>query len=161
MREPVSTVTNLAYVLAGAYAAFSGEWLYGATLVFLGIASGGYHATLSGHWQAADECAMYVTLCALSTLYGVPVFAALLMAVALCLSWASVSSFTVVPVLVAVNVVLVGFQNIGMAAVLALLAVCAYAIRQYAVWRGGTIEDIGHGIWHVLTAAALYIAAHA
>ena len=72
MRHPVSTLTNAAYALAGAAAAAQGHRLYAAALCALAVASGGFHAGLGRGWQAADECAMYVALCALSTLYGVP-----------------------------------------------------------------------------------------
>lgn len=155
MRHPVSVITNAAYLLAGLMV----DGVYGLSLVALGIASGGFHAGLGRRWQAADECAMYVALCALAGLYGVPWPLALLAAAVFVVQHPVISSFTWVPVLVGVNAVLIALVDPLLALEVAAIAAVAFVIRQWAERHGGVTEDYGHGLWHILTAIALYMAA--
>jgi hypothetical protein len=154
MREPISTLTNAAYVLAGILVG----GIYGVALVALGIASGGFHATQDRRWQAADECMMYVVLCCLAVLWGVPPVIGYVGALALVVAWQRLDSFVMVPVLTAFVLLLIGVQVPLKGVTLALLGGAAFAIRQLAERAGGQTEDVGHGVWHVLTATALYLA---
>jgi len=162
MREPVSTITNAFYILAGVfvlagYVSYA-DLVYGAALIGLGIASGGFHATLSGRWQTADECMMYVVLCALLPLHGFPAALAYACAAALCVAWKQVSSFVWVPALVAANTLLIALQSPGSALTLVVIALVAFALRQWGDTLSPGGKDVAHGFWHLLTAHALLFA---
>lgn len=154
MKEPLSTVSNAFYAVAGAYAIAYGAVGYGLACILLAVCSGGFHATLNWKWQASDECAMYVVLCVLSSLYGVPLFIALLAAGLLCANWNFISSFTTIPILAAVNLVLIAISSPVVAFAAGVTALVAFVIRQDAERDG---SDFGHALWHFLTAAALSV----
>lgn len=147
----ISVITNLAYLAAGIIVAAKHP-AYGISLMALGVASAGFHAGWGRGWQAADECGMYVALCALSALWGVPPVLAAVCAAALIVGHERLSSFTWVPALVAANVVLIALRDPGLAVAVAIVGAVAYAVRQAAEKED---SDAGHGIWHVLTALAL------
>lgn len=151
----ISTLTNAAYLLAGLMVG----GVYGLSLVALGIASAGFHAGLGRRWQAADECMMYVVLCCLAVLWGVPPVIGYVGALALVVAWQRIDSFVMVPVLTVFALILVGVQAPLKGLTLALLGAAAFVIRQLAEGQGGRTEDWGHGVWHILTATALYLAA--
>ena len=75
MKEPISVVTNAAYVAAGAAILADGSVpaLYvGAMLIILGLSSAWYHWALSLKAQLMDERGIYLSLCAIMGAAYVP-----------------------------------------------------------------------------------------
>ncbi len=64
MQEPVSTLTNLAFILVGVIV-FRRSWYVGITTIVLGFASAGWHWTKHPGWQSFDLIMMYFMLISL------------------------------------------------------------------------------------------------
>ena len=58
MKNPLSTISNLAYIIAGAFA-LSANPAMGVFVILLGIASTGFHWTRSRAWHHFDIAAIY------------------------------------------------------------------------------------------------------
>lgn len=170
MKEPVSSVTNVAYGVAGLVVlAQSGGPVAGAfagSCLFLAVGSGLFHR-IGGRWnQALDEIAMYTVALSLVAA-GVEPFIgtapALLVwfvpAYALAVFFASphVDSHVLVPTLAGLVGLLVGIHA-GPARGLVVVAVfgAAGALRFFGERFPGTrLHDAVHGVWHIVTAADL------
>lgn len=178
MKEPVSTITNLAYVFVGVYAGIHAPTILhlytGITLVLLGVASAAYHGTLHGNAQTSDEIAMYLVFTALiaqaASVAFFPGFepymlAAAIMAGALLgMEWQNLSSFEVVPVLAILAVMANGFaydwETAALATVFLATSIIVRQIGvQYALSGKRLIGDTLHGIYHIIAAAGLYLLA--
>ncbi len=197
IRTRANTFSNLAYVLVGAYACAMAveerrrgaptarhlplDILFGLSMVWLGLTSGLFHASLTRLGQRLDVAAMYPPLLSLLALAavrrlprlvgGLPVWS-LLVAVVLAAEvlfyvykWSMPARTVLTSLIVAVAVVAVGenllhpgrFQAGWLVAGLCLL-VAGVTCRELDVQRRFTGPDAwlqGHALWHLLTAAAL------
>lgn len=197
IRTRANTYSNLAYVLIGAYACAVGaeerrrgtatmrllplDLLFGAAMVWLGLMSGLFHASLTQLGQRLDVASMYpplLTLLALAAarrlpgrLGGLPTWSLLAAAVLAAeaflyaFKWSMPTVTVLSSLIVAVAVVAVAenlvapgrFQAGWLVAGLCLL-VAGVACRTLDVQRRFTGPDTwlqGHALWHLLTAAAL------
>jgi hypothetical protein len=64
MQEPVSTLTNLAFIAVGLII-FRRSWYAGIMTIVLGVASAGWHWTQQPGWQSFDLIMMYFMLISL------------------------------------------------------------------------------------------------
>ena len=174
MKEPISVLTNLAYLVPAGFA-FSADpvtaKVYGGACITLAAASGLFHYYYRPEWkseeqvhwqQTADEISMYVVLsfaiAHIGFLLGTPTWVVLGLAGVLSLImaelWARIDSFTAVPILAGVLLFLAAIVNYVLAGVAGAVVLIAYVIRQKAE-HSERFADAGHGLWHVLNAAAL------
>jgi len=168
MKEPISTLTSAAYIAAGVAIALQdpASELLILSMWCLGIFSGVFHADSSQHGtpaHRADEGAIYVVL---GTFFWITwnsdlaVFGlvAIFISVAM-LRLKDIDLFLVTPI--AVGFILLGlFLRVGLLwfTYVALLAVAAMAIRTI---KRRHQPDWLHGLWHLLSAGALYLTWHA
>lgn len=181
MIHPFSTLTNLAYVLAGMAIALRGHptgVFVGIAFVVLGMGSAWYHATRVAEHQLADERGMYLAFSMLigATFTGVVpdlwLVGVMILATTMGVVLASVaahpkvSSFTVIPVLVLSMLALLALNHDAMAALKLLVAFLAIE-----AWREIPENNFGpprpawvmrlydpiHGIWHLVTAYLMYM----
>lgn len=197
IRTRANTYSNLAYVLVGLYAAGIARddrrrgvagvdqtaigMLFAVAMVWLGLMSGLFHASLTRQGQRLDVAAQYPPLLAVLAhaaarwlprrIGEVPVWGVLVALVVAAegafyaFKWSLPARTVLAALIVAVSAVAVGenllrpgrFQAGWLVGALCLL-VAAVACRELDVARRFTGPDTiwqGHALWHVLTAAAL------
>jgi len=173
MKEPIATATNLAYGVAGVFMIAEGSALgiyAGIGSIMLMLGSAWFHGLRTRLGQTADEIAMYAAIVALDVylfahLFSLASDAAYLIAIGVLLTlvlatnWDKIDSFIAVPALALFGVLLVGLQATWIAAAgLFIQFAIAVALRQQGVVTRGMGGDLLHGIWHILTGAALLFA---
>lgn len=151
-----SVWTNVFYVLP---ALLAPAWHSAFAMAFTGtalmLASGAYHATTGRTWQRADVTAMLtyiVALCAaLASAWTLWAYVAVPVAAALYwrLTW-DIDSFTHVPAWAGLAILL----TISRTGVWTALPVGLFA-GGWLVRHGSSTHSVWHGLWHVLTAAAV------
>ncbi len=175
MYAPISTWTNLAFLFPAAFA-FSRSPLtakiFGVTCICLCLASGLFHYTYKHelcslkdwfYWQNWDERTMYTCLsfaiAYLFFLLGVSslvvIIAAVIITTIMSLLYNKIRSFVGVPILIGTLLVPALILNTVLALVATGIIIIAFLIRQEAERRGGKIEDVGHGVWHIFGSGAL------
>jgi uncharacterized membrane protein len=178
MKEPLSTVSNLAFAVAGVAVALqeTAVAIYaGLCLCFLCYGSWMYHKTGLSFHQRLDEIAMYwafnsIIAFKLFALFGNAPAAILLAVTASVLmtrAWDILSSFTWVPALVIIAIVLDGLDS-GWTQALYVLITFLIAVvfrtigkrlsqRESDPKDAVRIDDLYHGIlWHPIAALAMY-----
>jgi hypothetical protein len=173
-REPLSVVTNAAYVAAGVAIALHGGVLAvytGACVVLLGLASGWFHAAHTPKAQLADERGMYLAFTALLGLALSPVLpvpgyvvamAAALLAALLMRSATRIDSFVAMPALVVATLAAVALsRSLSVALFLAAGFAAATLIRQLHDWSRDLrlFTDVIHAVWHCATATLIFVVA--
>lgn len=64
MLEPISTISNIAFIIVGLMI-IKKSWYAGLATIVLGFASAGWHWTLDRQWQSFDVIMMYIMLISL------------------------------------------------------------------------------------------------
>lgn len=175
MKEPIASLTNILYVIAGvlgyvAYPELEGG-MFAATFILLGLGSFWYHATKSRAGQAADEIAMYaafgtllwIGLTSVVDRPSVPLWGPSILLVVAFVSYRVANSFMVMPALVVGIVACIWLHADWRGAMIVLmLFAAAVLLRSWSEWHedNGDVltADIGHGVWHLLTSAAPLLA---
>ena len=163
MKEPLSTVTNAAYIILAAVVAIQDpdSMLLAASLMALGVASGLFHyygSVIDSPSHRADEGAIYVVLSVLLIqIWGAPWWLLLPVAGGLTVLLTKMKAadlFKIAPLLslaIILSLLLVGQTAVALA-VLGLGAISALV-------RFKMIEsDLTHALWHILSATGLYFA---
>lgn len=165
---PVNTYSNLAYVLAGLFIFKNLPNLAGfvqaLAMVYLGVASALYHGTKRGWAAKLDHSGMYVGFTAL-TVYTLsptsPFIGPVMALVATIVAWrlAYHSSWELLypfmGVFVAICFLAVALNGslvlaIGSLGTFGLAYIIWWADKRKTFWP----KKWGHGLWHILTAAA-------
>ena len=176
-KEPISTFTNLSYVLFAAYKVWGQSiWImeFYVILAALSLAVGSslFHGRRKHVFQKVDETSMYGFLIALmvwnlGSVWFIPVGVAVSLAMGL--NHQHISSTKGVGLLVIILIILTGLLDSWMTSLIATgIFVFAYLIRrageaafdEYKVTtniKEFWVYDSLHGIWHILTALAGYI----
>lgn len=154
MKQPISAITNIAYVAVGAVLIDGGLWPAGVSLFLLAIASFLYHATGVGWTQKADEMGVYLVFWSFIGLEisSDPVFTgwfAASLAVYMGFTHDKWDSFYTAPLLFGVLTLVKIWQLEPLWYVIAFAVAALFAF----IGRNGPYdEDPLHGIWHLLTA---------
>jgi hypothetical protein len=157
--QPVNTVSNLAYAVAGIVTALvmgtAVSWVFAGAMTLLCIGSSAYHSWPSTKTAALDHAGMYATFLALvfGSLLNVWWVVAL---IAVGGAWVYRYAFTV-----NLNLMMGTFLAVILATkqnTMALIALGVFLLAMGA-WqmdrRRWVLGRWGHGLWHVLTAAAI------
>jgi hypothetical protein len=165
MKQPFSVLTNISYVIAGAFA-LSTYPVIGISLILLGIASTGYHWRRTRNWQSFDVGMIYIVLMLFAGVYldfqGWE-YISVLLALPLVLSVEKVQSAIVTPILFLV--IVLAAYNAGVTPWLYVPIFgmgVLYNVPYLSCTRGcNCIEsrpiDITHGVWHLLTGYGFYL----
>lgn len=168
MREPLSTVSNAAYLGAAAVVLYFDRsavaLIFAVALVLLALGSGWMHATsLKRHGEtlidpaaeALDHAGMHAALAALAT-YAVGGGPLLVLAGSIAAPLALELYFDVrIEVAVALYLWFAGVGLVLAGAFASLLIGLALFGAGYALWHRHT--DAAHALWHLLTAAGLAV----
>lgn len=172
MRQPVSTITNLAYLVAGLVLMRNGGpvgVVSGLAFAFLGIASGWYHWALSKKAQITDERGMYLclTISIAAQLYAIsPVagltglYVAVLAGVLLSIGAERLDSYWVIPILSLGALLLHGVAVSWESALWLFLGLVGATLIREGHDRSRTLRpyrDLVHGVWHMATALYLFL----
>lgn len=155
--------SNLAYAAAGTVLLFQGN-AFGLLMLMLAFVSWKYHATRLKKWQHADRA---MVLSAVFALVALAYLSPPWMLVAVALGWA-IERFMPnleIPVILSVLAILwrLKAQAWMPLALIALAAALVWQAERYKLStspRGALIYDLLHSVWHILSAAALYLTAH-
>ena len=176
-KEPISTFTNLAYVLFAAFKVWGESiWImeFYVILASLSLAVGSslFHGRRKHIFQKIDETSMYGFLIALmiwniGSVWFIPF--GIIISLAMGLNHQYISSTKGVLSLVIILIILTGLLDSWMTSLLATVVfIIAYFTRQYGeshfneykITKGESnfwTYDILHGMWHVETAMAAYM----
>lgn len=161
MRQPISAITNIAYVAVGMVLLDGAFWPAGISLFLLAVASFLYHATGVGWTRKADEIGIYLVFWSFIglELTADPVFSswfAASLAAYMGFTHAKWDSFYTAPLLFGILTLVKIWQlePLWYVTVFAIAALFAFIGRTQPV-----DEDPLHGIWHVLTAYGFFLAA--
>ena len=173
MKQPVSTITNVAYAWA-AYevmlrASEPLHWIVGISLILLAVGSGLYHSTLTSIGQSADESAMYLVFAFLIGLAAEPYtglttafYGSSLLATVL-IGWHKpIDSSWVLPAMyVPIFTAMVLSSGWQTALLITGLMLGAALVREFGERFGGSgshhiAHELSHGFWHLATAFGLY-----
>lgn len=173
MKEPISTITNLFYGVAGVSIIIAGgtavSAYVGACFIVLMIGSGLFHGLGTSTGQAADEMAMYFVFTALLAhlykyfdptasevlLIGTAFSASVMMA----FLYRVLDSFIMIPALVLLLVSGIAVTvSIRWGVAIFLGYLFCIIVRTVGKWwgEGSVTDDLFHGIWHIATAATMY-----
>lgn len=157
MKQPISALTNIAYIAVGV--ALLANPVIGVSLIMLGLASFLFHAT-DDYWaQKADEIAIYLVLWAFigHQISGDPVFTGVFtatMTLYMGLTHRAWDSFKTIPMLFVLLVMIKIWQ------IQSLLFVVPFVLGVGCAFIGrktNADEDGLHGLWHILTAYGFYL----
>jgi len=158
MSEPISTITNVAYLIV---ALLVWHWLITPILIGLWITSTGYHWTKHREWQRWDMRFVYATMLAIGgSLVLSGEFLLLFTVLAMALVWenkSDMSSSYWVPAIFGVLAVIALVQGVHwlFLPVFAVAGLCNIPFL-YLHWNK-RLTDALHGMWHILTAIGLYL----
>lgn len=170
-KEPISTITNLAYPV-GCWLGVGGlSLLSGFTVlagIGMGVGSALFHGRRKRKFQALDEINMYTLLLAVTAYnIGSEIMIAGIIAAGMWLWYHHelVSSSLAVPALGVAAIVTTGLMGTWWSAAFALAVFLAsFTLRQWAeairnahLYRYSLKYDILHGLWHVGTGITIYI----
>ena len=168
MNEPISVYTNLAYLAAGVAVGFMSYDIYlSVSLGLLAFSSFMFHLleTRNNFWHRADEFMIYVTLHAVAVVvlgYDLIVIVfggVVLLYAGFNLGRPEVNTFKIVPGASVVIVLGLGFLHGWNGAIVVLLVgLLAGFLRAYLQPNFPEHADFIHGFWHIVSAAALYLA---
>lgn len=169
--QPISSITNIAYPIAG-YFWWTVDPLTSIALFCLGIGSFMYHSTPNRPfakyrmWQSLDIMAIFFVFMALMGYYAhlafdvaqqfiyFPVF---LITALLSTRERQISSMTAIPIMMLIIMLLTCLSGNDFWYVLVFLIALAFNIPHVWISQEGTLHDVTHGIWHVLTSVAFYM----
>jgi len=157
MKEPISTYTNLAYIVAGV--AMWNPVLTTAHII-LGITSGGYHWTKNRLWQKLDVRAMFLVFGAHMWNFIGSWEAALMIGLAVILTWVRESDFSTevtIPYMFLITAALALSSGVSwfFLIVFIIALVCNIPFLYLNLNKG--VTDVLHGLWHILTAYGFYL----
>ena len=153
MREPVSTITNLAYLLAGVMLWHA--W-FTPVLILLAVTSAGYHWTKDYEWRRADVHSMLLLLSlSLLHVWQVPLVFALFITAILILTDLNRTATVVGWFVLVVAGTAVHGGNFGFTVPLLIGGVCNVPFL-WLTWNR-TLTDAIHGVWHIATATGIYM----
>lgn len=176
MKQPLATVTNAAYAVAGVTAYLYADIPAPATaalcFIFLAFSSGFYHGTLTKWGQSCDEVGMYAAMSAVNinimakyTALNLDMAFAIFFVLYGTLSafhlkkW--VDSFVWIPVLAVPAIaigILVHYQLAIAALLLAAVSLVLRAVGEDFLKKGEPqMHGIYHGLWHIGTAGSMYM----
>lgn len=171
MKHPISTISNLAYIVAGLWLILDGSaWMQdyaGVMVILLGVASGLYHWTEKQWAQEADIVAIFGAFNALmawqlSTFTGFADHKILLFVVSLFLSGAIGFTYRSwyheqIGFLAIQNLMVLFVRSLSLFFTALILYCMALSVARAAEEFDKETEsyDIPHAIWHLLTATAM------
>jgi hypothetical protein len=165
---PINTWSNLAYLVAGVAAVLvrPGLWSLAIAVLFgaLAVASAWYHGTKTLTSARADNAAIYAIFTALlfrvfggAPLLGVLAANALAWAFAFGPWWRSVLEPVAGALALITLIATAARGSLSLVAVSFALFLLAYVAWRADLNRKFPLPRWGHAVWHILTAAALFV----
>jgi len=177
MKEPISTLTNLVFVVAGIPMLLTGTLAGVYTflcMVLLCVGSWRYHQTLTSRNSGFDEVAMYWAFFALIAVemsayieYQTAMALAIAASIIFTVNWRTLAVTTFVPILVFIAIILNGIaaglvSSLYIFGILMVASIFKFTGPMILQRMNNTkvaiiIDDIFHSVWHILAAYGMYL----